>query len=356
MNSDYSLKPLLEKLQQIVDQALVREVASAISVGIKAPGFGILKVFGGEIAKVPRIQVDEETLYDLASLTKIIGTTLAVALAVAEGRLLLSDRPFSFWPEITVENLLAHRSGLVAHRHFYMDDHLRGATSFAAKKEILLEQLWKEVPNQRGRVYSDSGFIALGYWLEKIYQMPLAQVFARAWAEAGLGDQFCYFDSVKDAQKVGHLHVAPTGFCAYRNVDLRAQVHDLNCFVMGGLAGHAGLFSKLSSVMNFGEFILKSLKSPASPLEYELQRFSRRRLGFDIPTSAGSNRFLSGSSVGHFGYTGTALWVDKAANSQRGVVIALLSNRVHKSIEPSGIFWLRSKVTDETIKFFNSVT
>lgn len=328
-----------DSLHTIASVAVDKGIATSVSIGVSCQGERMPEIHVGMTNERPLVVTDAHTVYDLASLTKIMGTTLSYAIALHEGRVRLSDTPFEAWPNVTIKMLLGHTSGLLAHRHFYEEPAVREVRSFAEKKAEVLKHLFQEVPSQKERVYSDSGYIALGVFLEKLYQMPLSNVFARAFLLINMPSGLSYFPSNHN-ELPGHLEVAPTGRCAYRRRLLRASVNDLNCYVLGGLSGHAGLFGSLRHVMHFGNVSLQSLLSPRTPYEEWLKYLATHRLGFDNPSAKGSNRFFSPDAVGHFGYTGTSLWIDK----ERKVVVALLTNRVHKSHRAEGIYWLRENV------------
>lgn len=328
-----------ESLHKLAALAIEKGIATSVSIGVSRLGEDMPEIHVGVTNERPLVATDAHTMYDLASLTKIIGTSLSYAIALHEGRVRLSDKPFEAWPNVTIKMLLGHTSGLIAHRHFYDEPTVREARSFEEKKEEVLKHLFQEVPSQNERVYSDSGYIALGAFLEKLYQMPLSNVFARAFLLINMPGGLLYFPSNHN-ELPGHLEVAPTGRCVYRQRLLRASVNDLNCYVLGGLAGHAGLFGRLRHVMHFGNVVLQSLLSPRSPYEEWLKYLATHRLGFDNPSRKGSNRFFSPDAVGHFGYTGTSLWIDK----KRRIVVAVLTNRVQKSHRAEGIYWLRENV------------
>ena len=126
---------------------------------------------------------------------------------------------------------------------------------------------------------------------------------------------------------------------------------------MGGLAGHAGLFGDLMSVKNIGRYFLSAFKAQKNPTEMVIADFARRGIAFDKPQPKGTTRHLSKEAFGHFGYTGTSLWIDPTACQSQGLVIALLTNRVNYSEKPEGIFWLRLAINQAiTAAYDGSVT
>ena len=282
--------------------------------------------------------------YDLASITKIIGTTLAAARAIAEGHMTLKTVPFSQWPAVTIEALLGHKSGLPAHRKLYEELAL-DLRDYDNNRYAIFDYLMSlQTRPTITRVYSDLGFMALGFYLEKLYKLPLFDIFKETWSFFGIDEPFFFCPSKPRAFNCDSLCVVPTGYCSHRLRYLRGQVHDTNCYYMGGLSGHAGLFGTLRAVAGIGQWFLRVAKNPLNEAEYLVAKFARLGLGFDKPSPKGTNRFLSPDAFGHFGYTGVSLWIDPQAMKERGLIIALLSNRTHCDERPEGIFWLRAAV------------
>lgn len=328
------MKALKESLGSVINQALSHDVATAISYWV-----------GNDVGELLSDHVgfsDARTVYDLASLTKILGTTLALARACSDGIISLDERPFNYNNNITVKHLLAHTSGLPAHIKFYLLKNI-SLNKFLENKKIMfeaLEPIIKQSKPNSPRLYSDLNFLALGSLLEGRYKKPLEEIFRQTWQKFEINTNLTHFVSgVITEQK----NVAPTGWCKFRGQHLRAQVHDLNCFFLGGLAGHAGLFGDIASVAAVGQFLLKSYKKPNNPYREMVRYFIQNSLGFDRPTKNGSIRFLHPASFGHFGFTGTSLWIDTHADKDQGLIYILLTNRVEKSERPEPIFGFREK-------------
>ena len=286
------------------------------------------------------------TIYDLASLTKILGTTLALVKAVLENKICLKEEPFSQWPGITVDYLLAHTSGLDAHVKFYELPNI-SQTDFSNNKKIIFNNLFEQpIITKPGtkKLYSDLNFLALGWLLEKRYKQNLDQIFKDTWDYLKINHKLNYFLSRDNLNPSYFNYVAPTGYCPTRKKYVRAQVHDLNCYYLGGLAGHAGLFGDLASVSAFADFFLGCIKNPQNSFEKLIAQWAKTERGFHKPDKKGSTRSLSSQSFGHFGFTGTSLWVDPTACENLGRSFVLLTNRVESSLRPEGIFWLRSCV------------
>lgn len=334
------IRSLTTRLRLILDQAIAQSIASSISLSID---FGIgdgahnIVLHAGQTHAHP-----ERTIYDLASLTKIIGTTVAIAQAIADKNMSLDECPFPVWPHASVAALLAHKAGLPAHRHLYEEFALSG-NDFSRNREAIFERLFATPAGQttHQRVYSDLGFIALGWLLEQRLKKSLWEIFTDAWTRLNIKHDFYWMPSKPITFTSENPAIVPTGYCQARMHLVAAQVHDPNCYFMGGLAGHAGLFGSLSAVAELGRFFLRAYKNPQNASEQIIAQFARRGFGFDQPTIKGTTRYFSPFAFGHFGYTGTSLWIDPAWARGPGLTVSLLTNRVHRNEKPEGIFWLR---------------
>ena len=321
--------------------------------------------------------VRRSTIYDLASLTKVLATTTLVAIAVTQGRLALKDDVPSPWntacPGARLVDLLEHCAGLEAHREYF-------AEVEPFDRDAVVRRVCETPPAyRRGEcaVYSDLGFIILGAWLERIFDSPLDDVFTdRVAYPLGLEDsplpklgfrRLC-LPAVLPIRKLEKL-IAPTevydpalhpkGVPSHLNVRnhlpyAHGAVHDDNAYVMGGVAGHAGLFGTAEGVLELAQGWLQLLLPELD--ETVRDRFwqpsavpgSTRRLGWDGPARDGSSsagRRLSPQAVGHTGYTGTSLWIDPAAAGGARVFV-LLTNRVHPTRDNDGIKRFRPRFHD----------
>jgi len=325
------------ELDRILSQAIERRIATSCSLFV---GFG--HEDSPHDIEMHKGSLGAEVIYDLASITKIIGTTLGIARAISEGRIGLKTAPLLGWPQITIGMLLAHRAGLKAHCHYY-DELALSSHNFAHNRRLIFDRLLSmpAVPNS-DRVYSDLGFMALGLVLERLYGQPLFNIFSDTWRKFKIDAQFSWHPS-KSGMGDASLN-APTGHCHARKQRIVNAVHDANCYFLGGLAGHAGLFGSLANLKIMGQWLLRAAISPRHEPEAIVKEMARRALGFDKPSLHGSTRDFSHAAFGHFGYTGTSLWIDPKSHGSRGVVIALLTNRVHCGEDPDNILWLRLAV------------
>ena len=304
--------------------------------------------------------VSSSTLFDLASLTKPM-VTATLAMQLTEKGLLDLDRPLGEYlgsrsgGNITPRHLLTHSSGLPAHEELWNRKGLRRAgagrltdislsdRSLADRKRVteyllqLSEKAQAPVPT-----YSDLGFILLGILIERLTGKGLEASFfemAEGCSIRGLYSQALIRQQGVDAP------CAPAGWCPYRRRMLRAEVHDMNAWFLGGFAGHAGLFGTIGAVTDFLARLLASFEGDRAqncPASREMvRRFwtpgtvenSPWAMGFDLPSSKGSSagRHFSKRSVGHLGYTGTSFWIDL----ERGLGMVLLSNRTFPMDTPS---------------------
>ncbi|MFH0996899.1 MAG: serine hydrolase domain-containing protein [Pseudomonadota bacterium] len=287
--------------------------------------------------------VTRETLYDLASLTKPLATTLAVLQLIQESRLSLDQTVLSVLPcfqdplmsLVTIRHLLSHSSGLADYRPYYLDlRHL----PLKERKEQLKKMLTRErlvcVPG-RQVLYSDMGFMILRWMIETISGKRLDH-FLSEFLYHPLGLKRLFFIDLN--QQACHDNIAATELCVWRNTLLKGKVHDDNAFVTGGIDGHAGLFGSAADVAQLISVLLSDYRAQCSRSFFNsklIQIFwsrhtpSGRALGFDMPSAEGAScgHYFSKTSVGHLGYTGTSFWIDP----QQSIFIVLLTNRVHPS-------------------------
>ena len=326
------------------------------------PGLVLLVAAGGQIVfheafgarqLVPRnLPLFRDTLFDVASITKAVVTSVIAMREVGAGRLVLELPVVELLPEfegadragVTVRQLLSHSSGLPAHRPFWKlaaeAASERRAISLLAAREPL-----EYAPGARA-VYSDLGFIVLGWLLEKITGERL-DVLARKHIAAPLGLAATTFMSLSDpeqrARVLGDRSIAATQLCPERHRVLIGEVDDLNAMAMGGVAGHAGLFSTAEDLARIASALCRAWRGDDADGGTLVQRDVVRtfwspsgiagstwRLGWDGPAAANSQAGtrLSRASVGHLGFTGCSLWIDPA----RETWIVMLSNRVHPAI------------------------
>ena len=309
------------------------------------------KAYGARAVEPQREAMTVDTIFDLASLTKIVATATSIIILIERGEVRLADPVVRFIPEmkgdgrdaITIEQLLTHTSG------FAPDFDLRERwTGYDEAMKHLYREPLRNQPGARF-VYSDLNFITLGEVVHRVSGQMLDE-FARRNIYAPLGMRETGFrPDTKLAARIaptekrrGQMnYLGDNGANAGADGDqwLRGQVHDPTSFRMGGVAGHAGLFSTAGDLAIFCQMILNGgayngvrILSPLSVATMTRARAvsedgAARGLGWDIATSFSSNRgdLFPLGSFGHTGFTGTSIWIDPATDS----FVVFLSNRVH---------------------------
>ena len=302
--------------------------------------------------------VSDSTIYDLASLTKVVGLTTAVMLLVAGGRIDLAAPVARYLPEFTggakdrvvVRHLLLHDAGLPAWRPLFEQ-----ADGPAEARALAIGTPLDTLPGTVF-VYSDLGAIVLTAAVERVAGSAI-DAFLTGHVFAPLGMRATRFAPPDDWQ----LRIAPTERDPWRGRLLRGEVHDENAARLGGVSGHAGLFSTGPDLARFTFWLLDAYhgRGPRSgpALAWPLVRHftsrygepagSSRALGWDTPSGRSSGGTCLGpNSFGHTGFTGTSLWIDPDVE----LVIILLTNRVHPTRENDAIRRVRPAVADLVVK------
>jgi len=295
--------------------------------------------------------VDATTIYDLASLTKVVATTTAAMILEEEGKLDLSRTVQSYLPEfaapdkaaITVRMLLTHRGGLEAFAPLWKASHGRA--------EYLTQINARPLANPPGTkvVYSDWDFILMGMIVERITGTTLdAFTAARVFGPLGMSSTRFTPDTTDAALM---QRITYTALDTLRG-QLHGTVHDPNAWALGGVSGHAGLFSTARDLAVFVQMLLNGgtyagvrILKPTTVARWTSGQdvASSRALGWDTPSAVSSaGRFFSPRSFGHTGYTGTSIWVDP----ERGLFVVFLMNRVNSRGEATRHVQLRRDVAD----------
>lgn len=336
------------------------QVDSAFPGGVIAVGYRdsvvLLAAVGHYGADDPR-PVTPETIYDLASLTKVIGLTTATMMLVDSGKLELDAPVQRYVPafqgvdkeRVTIRHLLTHSSGMPAWRPLYAETKTREDALALVDTTPLLRQ-----PGDTF-VYSDLGAMVLAQAVEAVSGQRLdAFLGARLFSALGMtSTRFLPPESWRD-------HIAPTeNDTVFRHRLLHGEVHDENAGRLGGVSGHAGLFSTAPDLARFAAWLLDlragrtppsaAPRSPAPPI---VQAFTRRQnipagssraLGWDTPSDLSSAGTKMGpNAFGHTGFTGTSIWLDP----DRDLFIILLTNRVNPTRTNTKILQVRRRVAD----------
>jgi len=318
----------------------------------------IAEVGVGKLDSADTQRPNAQTVWDLASLTKVVGTTTAVMQLVQAGRISLDTPVVRYLPEwtaanvapITIRHLLTHSAGLPAWRPLYKE---------AENSTEALQQIFATAPDTLPGVrfvYSDLGFILLGKVVERMSGETLSEYdVAHIFAPLGMTDTR-YLPPT-----AWRKHIAPTEIDPWRQRHIRGEVHDENAARLDGVAGHAGLFSSGRDLVRFarmylgrgvvdGQRILDSA-TVAAITRLQDSAVSRRAIGWETPTggnSAGTR--LSRSAFGHTGFTGTSLWMDPG----QGIFVLLLTNRVNPTRENRKIGAVRASLADAVVDVWAS--
>jgi CubicO group peptidase (beta-lactamase class C family) len=292
----------------------------------------------------------EDTVFDLASLTKVLATTPLIMRSVERGGLGLDDpvsNHVSLWRDehggaaVTIRDLLAHCSGLPAHLPFYRE--FEGRATF----ESAISSTPLAYPPRSKSIYSDLGFMLLGFILENV-GAPLSLQFDTLRQQMGGIQDLQFHPPV-----LWRARTAPTRRDEWRGRLLVGEVDDDNAWALGGAAGHAGLFGTVQAVGECARHLLQILEGRQGAFqEQTLRTFISRRtdvpgssraLGWDtmLPTSSCGTR-MSPQAFGHVGFTGTSLWIDPDA----AIYVVLLTNRVHPTPDNDAIKLIRPALHD----------
>jgi CubicO group peptidase (beta-lactamase class C family) len=295
-----------------------------------------------------RVPSDINTLYDIASLTKVLATATLTMILINRGLISLDDTISSYIQDFKHDNIkiidvLNHQSGLLSWKPYYLE----ASGKEGIYKKVNNEEL--ECPTGDKSVYSDIDFIILGELLEKITERSIDKLFEEEIAEKiGLNNTF--FIPISRKEDFRDRKFAATEKCPYRDRVIIGEVHDENSYAMGGVSGHAGLFSNAFDIYLFSREIINSYKNNGELLLKDvmdelLSTDSPWALGWDRPFECYSlpANLFSRRTIGHLGFTGCSLWIDL----KREVIIILLTNRIHPSRDNNTIKFFRPIFNDE---------
>lgn len=346
--------PRTNTLDHILRQTLEEAISQEVSPGLAA---AVIKISAdvqpksfistqGFLSSDKKRAVNAQSIYDLASLTKILNTTVLTACAVEQQLISVDEEAWPQWPGVRIGHILSHSSGLAAHKEFYKEIDYTAWGSPSAKKHIeqlVLASKPEAAPGAR-IVYSDLGFIALGALLEQRFGRPLDELFKSVVGEilpAG-NIKFGPLRLKKEQQ-----NCAPTQVSYFGGPTKIAKVDDENCYAMGGVAGHAGLFGSLSDLFAYAVSMAQQLLASEKKVFSILRDFTQirpRPYGFDLATKEGSTAGALGTDAfGHLGFTGTSLWFDLNYQKQSANIYILLTNRVHNKSSAASLLQLRQR-------------
>ena len=325
-----------ELIQTFLQKEIDKEVTPGAVIRVKHKGQWILEdAIGMNSTEYDKVPMTQQHLFDVASLTKVLATTPAILQLLGLGEIHLYDRVSSFIPgfagkgkdTITIKQLLTHSSGLIAHRPYF------------EKKlpfdEVLVDICANEVltyqPDTKV-VYSDLGYILLGKIVEIVSSLPFEQYSKKYIFEPLEMNDTTYLPNVK------RQRYAPTEYLEHLNGHKYGIVHDDNTEFMGGISGHAGLFSTIGDIAKYCDMLEKdgfyNNHQIIHPLWLQKSRenftpFSTeaRGLGWQLRGEGASpaGDLMTSKTYGHTGYTGTSFYIDPEAQ----VTVILLTNRVY---------------------------
>jgi CubicO group peptidase (beta-lactamase class C family) len=337
--------------REVLQQAVEKRALPGAAYGVLLDGHVVALDAVGRFTYDPAApEVTPGTVFDLASITKVMATTAMAMLLYDRGRtggtgsggrgvldldarlgdilpgFVIGMEPGSHKERVTLRMLLAHSSGLPGYGRLF-EDHRAPETLLRAALHIPLEA----APGTRAE-YSDIGFILLGKALE-VLSGDLAERFFWREIVAPLGLESARFCPPQDWQR----HIPPTeDDRVYRRRVIQGEVQDENCHALGGVAGHAGLFSNALDVLRFAACILADGRTQSGQQLFQRETVklfatrqteppgTSRALGWDTPSEpSSSGNYLSERSIGHLGYAGTSLWIDP----ERKLAVVLLTNR-----------------------------
>ncbi len=332
----------LAAIDKVVEAAIERgDCPGAVVVVIHDDKVVYRKAFGHQALQPDKRPMTTDTIFDLASLTKPIATGTSILLLMQQGKLRAEDRVSQYWPafaahdkdRVTIAQLLLHTSGLVA------DNALADYAEGRAKALERIANLKLLSPPGTQFRYSDVGFIVLGELVERISGVPLEQ-----FAHKHIFEPLQMTDTGFNPPAKQRERIAPTGLRDGKVI--LGEVHDPRAYRMGGIAGHAGLFSSADDLTRYCRMLLRGgeldgvrileaktvqLFTEAHPVPIVTkgqETTGKRSLGWDVDTSYSvqrGDRFQKGTGYGHTGFTGTSIWIDPGTKT----AVIILTNRVH---------------------------
>lgn len=345
---------LRDTLQSILDQGVTDSAFPGAIAVIGNHAGPIATVSAGHLDWSPSPVPNERTLWDLASLTKVVGMTSAMMQLVEQGKVVLDAPVQRYLPEwqgpkkdkVTVRDLITHRSGLPAFKTYYKLNLSPDSTL-----KLFFNTPLDTLPGVR-MVYSDIGAILLGKIVERVSGETLDKYLPEhVFRPLGM------FDTQYRPDSSLLSRIAPTERDPWRGRLVHGEVHDENAYALGGVSGHAGLFSTAHDLsrlaqayLNGGEIDGARFAKPSTIKQFttvEDSTFSSRALGWDTPSDRSSaGHFIKRPAFGHTGFTGTSFWVAP----QHDLYVILLTNRVNPTRERSGIGRVRVQVADAAMR------
>src|SRR5712692_2861373 len=368
-------RPAEEAFQEAIAKGVF---PGAVVLVAKGEEVVIERAFGFRSLVPEKSPMQLETIFDVASLTKPLATAPAVMLLVQEKKIRLDDHVTRFFSNfgvfgkthVTFRHLLAHCSGLPAWKPYFEEiikAEREGKVNFVASrggKNYVFQKIHREKPLSppgTQSLYSDLGFMFLGEAVEEISSSTLDRYcHDKVFKPIGLrSTSFVDLTQIRTRriQPIQEM-IAPTENCPWRKKILCGEVHDDNAYAMGGVSGHAGLFSSARDIHHYLSRLKRCLRGGDPFLSAPLMREFLTRdetverstyaLGWDTPSpeNSSSGSYFSPHSVGHLGFTGTSIWWDL----ERDCHVILLTNRIHPSRNNDKIKEFRPYIHDLIMK------
>jgi CubicO group peptidase (beta-lactamase class C family) len=353
-DADTVKNPAFDKVEELIRQSITGNAFPGAVLLVWKDGRIIFQMpYGHFTYSDSSAAVTTSTIYDLASLTKVLATTTAAMICMDRKLFKLEDKVAVFIPSfsengkgsITIKNLLMHNSGLPAYKKYY--------TLYNKPQDVLNDIYSIKLSYATGTktVYSDLGMITLGKVIESVTGKSLDD-FCNTEIFKPLGMNDTYYNPPHALR----YRIAPTENDKYwRHRLLIGEVHDETASLLNGVAGHAGLFSTAGDISKLLQMLLQKgifdgirLIDPATVALFTSKQSNGRGLGWDIKTAAGSSagNLFSAKSYGHTGFTGTSVWIDPIKN----LFVIFLTNRVYPDRVNNKIIKIRPVLHDLIIK------
>lgn len=354
-----NIKYNMDNVELVIKNAIEGKIFPGAQVFIsKGENIVLNKGFGKHTYESNSPKVDINTIFDVASITKVM-STVPLAMKLGEKKKLsINSYVNEYFPEfkgknkekVKISHLLTHTSGISSYVEYFKNKNIsseNGIINDIMKRDLVFE------PGSNHE-YSDLGFILLKSIIEKAAGYEFEKL-ATNWIYRPLKMNKTFFNP--DSDEI--INVVPTEYdSTFRKKLIKGVVHDENAYLMGGVSGHAGLFSNAEDIAKFAKLFLndgtwlgKRHFNKSTVLKFiEKQNLSNSdyALGWDTPALSGSSAgdFFSNKSIGHLGFTGTSLWIDK----KNEIIIVLLTNRVYPSRKNGGMYSIRRNFHNEAMK------
>jgi len=359
---DYSNDISFSPVEELIKEELGKSTFPGAVLGIvRDDKILYQKAFGFAQLKEEKRKMKKDTVFGLASLTKVVATTSSIMKLIEEGKINLWDYLYEYFPEltgdkrnITIYHLLTHTSGYQAIIQLW--DNVK---SYEEKIKYILSL---PLQNKVGEIvnYSDPNFILLGELIRRVTNKDL-DGYTQEKIFSPLKMNKTGFKPLENL-KISKKEIAATEYCNWRERMITGEVHDKNAYYLGGVSGHAGLFSDINDLSQFVRMLLNYGTLDKEKIYSELtiktmisnwteSKNENRALGWDLRDNFRSSGgiLLSDQAFGHTGFTGTSIWIDPVLN----IGIIFLTNRVHPSRDNVQIISLRPRLHNLIVSTLN---